>query len=73
MIMSQNLRQSPEDQNLWKKVQFEQEFNELSTIISQDKKETRREFCIGAGGHTHYWDETAPDIAYELDRLIRDA
>ena len=67
------LWRSPEDENLWKKVQFEEEFNELSTIISQDKKETRREFCIGAGGHTHYWDETAPDIAYELDRLIRDA
>jgi hypothetical protein len=33
---------------------------------------TRRlEFCIGAGAHTHYWDETAPMIALELDRLIR--
>jgi hypothetical protein len=30
----------------------------------------RREFCIGAGGHTHYRDSTAPQIALELDRLI---
>jgi len=31
---------------------------------------TRREFCIGAGAHTHYWDRTAPQIAVQLDRLI---
>ena len=31
---------------------------------------TRREFCIGAGAHTHYWDRTAPHIAAELDKLI---
>ena len=30
----------------------------------------RREFCIGAGAHTHYWDATAPHIALELDALI---
>ena len=30
----------------------------------------KREFCIGAGAHTHYWDETAPEIARELDRLV---
>ncbi len=31
---------------------------------------SRLEFCIGAGAHTHYWDETAPMIAQELNRLI---
>jgi hypothetical protein len=31
---------------------------------------TKREFCIGAGAHTHYWDESAPEIAVELDRLV---
>jgi hypothetical protein len=31
---------------------------------------TRREFCIGAGAHTHYWDRTAPQIAVQLDELI---
>ncbi len=30
----------------------------------------RREFCIGAGAHTHYWDYTAPEIALQLDELI---
>jgi hypothetical protein len=32
-----------------------------------------REFCIGAGAHTHYWDETAPAIARQLDELIAQA
>lgn len=31
----------------------------------------RKEMCIGAGGHVHYWDESAPDIAEMLDQLIR--
>jgi hypothetical protein len=31
---------------------------------------TRVEFCIGAGAHTHYWDDTAPDIAQMLNELI---
>jgi hypothetical protein len=30
----------------------------------------KREFCIGAGAHTHYWDDSAPEIAIELDQLI---
>lgn len=40
----------------------------LLTIPSKDG--TRKEFCIGAGAHTHYWDDTAPDIADELNKLI---
>jgi hypothetical protein len=35
-----------------------------------DPPVTRREFCIGAGAHTHYWDRTAPQIAVQLDDLI---
>jgi hypothetical protein len=31
---------------------------------------TRSEMCIGAGAHTHYWDDTAPDVAEQLNRLI---
>jgi hypothetical protein len=31
----------------------------------------REEMCIGAGAHQHYWDQSAPDIAEELDDLIR--
>jgi hypothetical protein len=30
----------------------------------------RVDACIGLGAHTHYWDRTAPDVSYELDRLI---
>jgi hypothetical protein len=31
----------------------------------------RLEFCIGAGAHTHYWDQTPPDeIGVLLDQLI---
>jgi hypothetical protein len=30
----------------------------------------RSEMCIGAGAHTRYWDDTAPDIARQLDLLI---
>jgi hypothetical protein len=33
----------------------------------------RREFCLGRGAHTHYWDETAPQVALELDRLVTKA
>jgi hypothetical protein len=33
----------------------------------------RSEGCIGAGAHTHYWDDTAPTVAEELDRLILEA
>ncbi len=30
----------------------------------------RCEMCIGAGAHTHYWDDTAPDVAERLNSLI---
>jgi hypothetical protein len=30
----------------------------------------RSETCIGAGAHTHYWDDTAPDVAEQLNALI---
>jgi hypothetical protein len=38
--------------------------------VVTDRAGARIEFCIGAGAHTHYWDDTAPDIAQALDRLI---
>jgi hypothetical protein len=40
--------------------------------ISADQALTRREFCLGAGAHTHYWDKHAPEVAQEIDRLIRE-
>jgi len=38
---------------------------------SHDKAETRLELCVGSGAHTHYWDGTAPEVALEMDLLIR--
>jgi hypothetical protein len=32
----------------------------------------RKEFCTGAGAHTHYWESEAQPVAVELDRLITD-
>lgn len=40
----------------------------FKTIASEGGN--RREFCIGSGAHTHYWDGTAPQIALQLDDLI---
>lgn len=39
-------------------------------FLAQSGDGTRAEMCIGAGAHTHYMDDTAPDIAWMLDRLI---
>jgi hypothetical protein len=36
---------------------------------SEDLDGQRREFCIGTGAHTHYFDDTAPEIAREVDRI----
>jgi hypothetical protein len=40
--------------------------------ISETPDRSRREFCLGGGAHTHYWDKTAPEVAQEIDRLIRE-
>jgi hypothetical protein len=31
---------------------------------------SRVEVCIGAGAHTHYWDDSAPEVATMLDELV---
>lgn len=40
--------------------------------VSSDTADTRREFCVGAGAHTHYFDgsDGTDLVAKELDRLI---
>jgi hypothetical protein len=40
--------------------------------VSETLDRSRREFCLGGGAHTHYWDKTAPEVAQEIDRLIRE-
>jgi hypothetical protein len=39
-------------------------------VATEDPPGRREEMCIGAGAHQHYWDQSAPDIAEKLDRLI---
>jgi hypothetical protein len=41
--------------------------------ITRDKKGLRQEFCIRPGAHTHYLDETAPEISAAIDHLIKQA
>ena len=43
------------------------------TYASEDAHRSRRELCIGAGAHAHYWHSTAKSIAVELDLLLTDA
>jgi hypothetical protein len=38
--------------------------------VSQDPKDLRVEFCIGAGAHLHYWDPGTRQVADALDELI---
>jgi hypothetical protein len=38
--------------------------------LARDASGRRAETCIGAGAHTHYWDDTAPEVAVLLDSLI---
>ena len=42
------------------------------TAASKDTADTRREFCVGVGAHTHYFDgsDGKDPVAEELDRLI---
>lgn len=40
------------------------------TPIYDARSDGRSEMCIGAGAHTHYWDDTAPDVAEQLNNLI---
>ena len=53
--------------HLWRSDDCDYQF---TPAVSEDLTGRRREFCIGAGGHIHYFDDTAPEIAAELDRLI---
>ena len=38
---------------------------------SRGPHDKRSELCVGAGAHTHYWDQLPPDeVGRELDRLV---
>jgi hypothetical protein len=51
---------------------FRVEAQNTRSFISADPDLTRREFCLGGGAHTHYWNKYAPEVAQEIDRLIRE-
>jgi hypothetical protein len=55
---------------LWRKTDDPNNWD-VTTVMENSPKSV--EFCIGAGSHTHYWDVTAPAIAYRLDDLIAQA
>ncbi|HEY9825227.1 MAG TPA: hypothetical protein V6D19_07250 [Stenomitos sp.] len=71
-------------QELWYKVNLQSPPPDLSeqeieawrlkfpSYLSEDDTKGRREFCLGVGAHTHYWDRTAPEVACEIDRLVRE-
>ncbi len=54
---------------LWRKEDCEYLYA-LADEVSTDAAGARTEFCLGKGGHVHYWDDTAPEIAHELQRLL---
>jgi hypothetical protein len=58
--------------DLAKEQWFRVDAQNTPNYISADQAKTRREFCLGAGAHTHYWDKHAPEVALEIDRLIRE-
>jgi MFS family permease len=47
-----------------------QDTTATSPSVPPKMNKTRFEFCIGSGAHTHYWDDTAPDIARCLNNLL---
>lgn len=44
-----------------------------SSVSEDNTPATRREFCVGAGAHSHYFDASAEEVARELDLLIQTA
>jgi hypothetical protein len=57
--------------NLWRS-EKDPDVYDVKAVV-EDPQKTRREFCIGGGAHTHYWDKTTLRIAAELDELIANA
>ena len=42
----------------------------MPKFVFTDSGQTRVEYCIGPGAHTHYWDSTSDAIAAQLDWMI---
>ncbi|MFL6580865.1 MAG: hypothetical protein ACJ8G2_08985, partial [Burkholderiales bacterium] len=59
---------------IWTPPADEKRFH-IATVDTSGRAEVRRagdrtEFCLGAGGHTHYFSDDALVLAAEIDRLI---
>jgi hypothetical protein len=66
-------RKSKSEVNEKKLAREEKLFKPSSSLEDKDnisEKGKYREFCLGAGAHTHYWDATTNRVADEINRLI---
>jgi hypothetical protein len=66
-------RKSKSEVNEKKRAREEKLFKPSSSVEDKDnisEKGKYREFCLGAGAHTHYWNATANRVADEINRLI---
>ena len=66
-------RKSKSEANEKKLAREEKLFKPSSSVEDKDnisEKGKYREFCLGAGAHTHYWDATTNRVADEINRLI---
>ncbi|MEG5064580.1 hypothetical protein QUB33_13250 [Microcoleus sp. B3-A4] len=66
-------RKSKSEANEKKLAREEKLFKPSSSVEDKDnisEKGKYREFCLGAGAHTHYWNATTNRVADEINRLI---
>lgn len=66
-------RKSKSEVNEKKLAREEKLFKPSSSVEDKDnisEKGKYREFCLGAGAHTHYWNATTNRVADEINRLI---
>ncbi|MEG4110100.1 hypothetical protein [Microcoleus sp. S13_C5] len=66
-------RKSKSEANEKKLAREEKLFKPSSSLEDKDnisEKGKYREFCLGAGAHTHYWNATTNRVADEINRLI---
>ncbi|MEG4486851.1 hypothetical protein [Microcoleus sp. D2_18a_B4] len=66
-------RKSKSEVNEKKRTREEKLFKPSSSVEDKDnisEKGKYREFCLGAGAHTHYWNATTNRVADEINRLI---
>jgi len=57
---------------LWQDEQNDAAWTPGEAALVNDDPECQ-EFCIGSGGHTHYWDVTAPGIAHQFRLILEKA